>query len=294
MACSSKSGTSTYTLITGEKRDVTPYFEPVLKVKAATPRPRANAKTPTLVKKNLFERLVEQVRTWVQSRAGTVKLNRALLPFIKNANDEASVSLTGAYFKNLASALAYANGANDGPEELINKVVRNSVKGLTLAQQSVLREKFSGKPTDDHFLLALNGCVQDALVAEGENYLAEGLQIFAQHSVSPFNVEQAAAAMAHSLETILHLVHPGSDAIAPSATALPLRDQFRSASMFVTKENVQGWFKRQPPAEQRRIRMNLRTTAADLVMAASTHRADQLLQAFSELIMDSLPPAPKH
>lgn len=293
MGCPSISVTSTYTLATGETRPVTQYFEPVLKRNAVAPEPRAQANAATLVKKNFFERIVEEVRTWVQSRVATVKLNQALLPFISKAKDKASVSLMENHFEKLASALAYANTANDGPDELIDKVVRNSVKGLTLEQQSALREQVKGKLNEDHFLLALNNCVQDARVAKGENYLAEGLEIFTQYSVSPFDVDQAADAIQHSLETILDLVHPGSDAIAPSDTELPLRDQFRSASMIITRKNVQAWFNRQPPAQQPRIRSNLRATAGDSAMAASIHRSDQLLQAFCEQIMDSLPPATK-
>jgi hypothetical protein len=293
MGCPSISVTSTYTLATGETRAVTQYYEPVLKRKAVAPEPRAQANAATLVKKNFFERIVAQVRTWVQSRVATVKLNQALLPFISKAKDKASVPLTENHTEKLASALAYANTANDGPDELIDKVVRSSVKGLTLEQQSALREQVKGKLTDDHFLLVLNNCVQDARVAKGENYLAEGLEIFAQNSVSAFHVNQAADAIQDSLETILDLVHPGSTAIAPSDTELPLSDQFRSASMIITKENVHAWFNRQPPGQQPRIRSNLRATAADSAMAVSTHRSDRLLQAFCELIMDLLPPAPK-
>jgi hypothetical protein len=270
---------------TGKAWDLAAYSEPVLKRKAATPAPRAQATRPTPVSKNFFERIVEQVRTWVQSRVAAIKLNRALLPFIGKARDEASASLTGKHFEKLASALAFATTVKDGSNGLIDKVVRNSVKGLTLEQQSALRKQFEGKPTEDRFLLALEDCVQNAAIAKGQDNLAEGLEIFAQYSAPPFDVERAADAVQHSLETILDL--------ARSDTELPLRDQFRSASTIIAGENVQSWFKRQPPAQQLRIRCNLRATASDLTMAESSRRSDRLLQAFCASILDTLPPARK-
>ena len=279
---------------TGEIRQATPYSEPVLAKPAATPGPRAQANTRIRTRKNFFKRVLEHVTGWIERRTATVKLNRALIPFIRKARDKASVSLTDEHFNKLAFALALANSVNDGPDELINKVVSNSVKRLNLAQKIAVREQFSartkqGYQTEDSFLFALNACVQDAIITEGKNNLSEALRVFEQHSRASFRVDQAANDMQHSLETILDLVHPGSDAIASPRSKAQLPDNFRSASMIISQENVQPWFNRQPPAQQNRIRLNLRATAMDLSMENSFIRSEKLLQAFCASIMDALP-----
>jgi hypothetical protein len=59
--------------------------------------------------------------------------------------------------------------------------------------------------------------------------------------------------------------------------------------MIISQENVQPWFNRQPPAQQNRIRLNLRATAMDLSMENSLIRSEKLLQAFCASIIDALP-----
>ena len=254
-------------------RQSLPYTEPILKPNFAAQTARARAKSTQYYKTNILQRMLVQMTDWVKSRVSTVRIARALEPFICKAAGKATGTVTADQVKALNNALASAQSVKNGSDKVLSVAVFQALATLDRQEKTALREQLvSEKGLSGHvrdgLLLAVTASLHESISADADFFVLEALYAIATVVKGPYSVELAVKNVSPYFNTHLQVVSPSKVSVDQDDGVFSLERQIACLSS-TTKSKVQSWFSAQPDGLQGKVAAAIKQIVDDRILQAA-------------------------